>query len=439
MENQEAKRFFRKYGTIAITLQYSIAIIAIAFMYINFFVKLVDYFVSFLCVIIAFFLIKIVQFWYRAKIESITLKELNPSKMKAVLEIKGIYAYLPDRYLLAHFYNGDHQETIDMCNFLLKGKGGKYPWTYYRYLAGVYFQIGDIDSLKAVCEQFEACKATNSKIDLFCPLMKLYRLYASGKNEALKALYESEEKNQYNKATYMVCEYIHGVNFYTLGETEKAKEIFKAISEKAPLLGVGKLSAKQLENIERGEKYEINQIRIIPSEDYSLPTNAKKARVFSIIRACCIVLFVLLSILIIVASVKEDQKRKELERFEKELYSVIDESYDDFQVLTGFSLIKDGEQIEYMVAFESKENDIVVGYYVWNPHKQKNEFITYNDEIIVGKVYYDESPCTDYRICYQLFENEDDILGKCHKIQEFESDGQKLYLCIWEIYCVVYN
>ncbi len=110
MEHEEAKKFLRKYTTISIALQYSLTLIFAAFVFLNIFLNWVKN--SFLIVValLVIFLVRTIQFWYQARVESIVLKELNPPKMKAVLEAKGLYAYLPNRYLTANYYNGDYQE-----------------------------------------------------------------------------------------------------------------------------------------------------------------------------------------------------------------------------------------------------------------------------------------------------------------------------------------
>ena len=438
MEHEEAKRFLRKYATISIALQYFFVLAFAAFVFLNIFLDLVKNSVLIVFALLVMFLERTVQFWYRAKIESIALNELNPPKMKAVLETKGLYAYLPNRYLTAHYYNGDYQETLDMCNCLLKNKKDKQPWAYYSYIAGVYFQLGDIDGLKTACEKFEAYKTVNQRIDIFCPLMKLYKLYANEEYEELKKLYNSEEKAQYNRATYMVCEYIHAVNYYTLGETEKAKAIFKHISKDAPLLNVGKLSAKQIENIEQGKEYETNQVKIIPNESYELHPRTKKANVYHIIRLCCFALIIFMLAIIAILELKQEQIRKEqeeeLEQFEKKLYGVIDEAYDNFEVLAGFDVEKNDKTVEYMVVFENENNELIVGYYVWYPDEQKNGFIPDSENVVIGKAYYSDSPCSDYTICYTIYESEGDLPNDYYTMRGFNCNDQKLYICITDIY-----
>ena len=434
MEQNEAKSFLRKYATISIALQYSLIIFFGVFTFLNVFLDWIKN--SFLIIIALFvmFLIRIVQFWYRGKVEGIALKELNPPKMKAVLEAKGLYAYMPNRYLTAHYYNGDYQETIDMCNCMLKNKNEKQSWAYYRYIAGVYFQLGDIDGLRTACEKFETYRLANPKIDLYCPLMKLYKLYANAKYDELKKLYDSEEKAQYNKATYMVCEYIHAVNFYTLGEKEKAKEIFESISKNAPLLNVGKLSLKQIEGIEQGKEYEVNQVKITPNESYELHPKTKKASVYHIIRLCCFTLIIILLAIIVILEIKQEKINNEAKKFENELYGVIDEDYNNFEILAGLNVEKNGKAIEYMVVFENENNELVVGYYVWLPSEQKNEFIADCENVIIGKEYNSDSPCSSYTISYEIFDSKADLPSDYYETKELVLGDKKLYFCVTDIY-----
>ena len=434
MVQKEAKRFLRKYATISIVLQYTLPILFAVFAFCNIYFDWIKSSYVIILGIFLMFLTRMVQFWYRAKVEGIALNELNPPKMKAVLEAKGLYAYMPSRFLTAHFYNGDYQETIDICACMLKNKKERNPWAYYYFIAGVYFQLGDIDGLKAACERFEAYRLANPKIDLFCPLMKLYKLYANEGYEELKKLYDSEEKSQYNKATYMLCEYIHAVNFYTLGEKEKAKEIFESISKNAPLLNVGKLSLQQLECIEQGKEYEINKVKILPDESYKLQKSARKANTYHNIRVCCYVLIIIMLVIVIMLEVKIERKNKEAQAFENELYGVIDEDYNNFDILAGFNVEKNDKTIEYMVVFENESNQLVVGYYVWLAEEQKNEFIADCENVIVGKEYNSDSPCSDYTISYKIFDSKGDLPSNYYEMKEFKLDDKKLYICVTSIY-----
>ncbi len=434
MVQKEAKSFLRKYATISIVLQYTLPILFAVFAFCNIYFDWIKNSYLIILGIFLMFLTRVVQFWYRAKIEGIALNELNPPKMKAVLETKGLYAYMPSRYLTAHYYNGDYQETIDICACMLKNKKERNPWAYYYFIAGVYFQLGDIDGLKATCEKFEAYRLANPKIDLFCPLMKLYKLYANEGYEELKKLYDSEEKSQYNKATYMVCEYIHAVNFYTLSEKEKAKEIFESISKNAPLLNVGKLSLQQLESIEQGKEYEVNKIKIVPNESYQLQKSAKKANTYHNIRVYCYVFIVIMLAIVVVLEVKIERKNKEAQAFENELYGVIDEHYNNFEILAGFNVEKNDSTIEYMVVFENENSQIVVGYYVWLAEEQKNEFIADCENVIVGKEYNSDSPCSDYTISYKIFDSKGDLPNNYYEMKEFKLNGKKLYICVTSIY-----
>lgn len=432
---QEAKKFLRKYRTFSVVIQYGLCLAAVVFVWLNIYFCFISNSICIVLVLLAMLLTRVVQVWYTLKIERIALEELNPPKMMAVIKTKGMYAYMPHRYLTAHYFNGDYQETINICNRLLKNKE-KHPWIYYRYIAGVYFQIGDIENLKIACDSFESYRAVNSKIDLYCPLMKYYKMYANGEYESLSSFYESEEKSKYNKATYMTYEYIHAVNFYTLGKTEMAKGIFEKISKAAPLLSVGKLSAKQIKSIDDGNEYEINQTKILPDDDYDIPNNSKKAKIYRVIRMISLGLIVLMSVLVIILEFKQeqinDEQQAKIEEHQKRLQNAIDEGYDNFEILGGFNVQKGDKTIEYMVVFESENNELVVGYFV-KYSDQTNGFIVDREGVTIGNTYYSDSPCSDYVIYYELYESKDDLPNNYCLLRELEKDGKDIYFCVTDI------
>ena len=297
-ESSDAKGFNKKYGTITAVIQYSAVVLCLAPIVAEYFFGIFDSWIFIVSALLYLVITRATGMWYTSKLESIITKELNPAKLKEIINEGGIFAHMPRRHLLAAYYNGDYQQTVDMCNRGLKNCDIKQSWLFYDYLAGVYFQVGDTQSLLQVCEKFDQIVFINKSVQLYCPLMKLYKLYAKGEYSALQELYDSPEKQKYNKAAYMVCEYIHAVNFYTVGNTEKAKEIFEKISTEAPLLGVGRLAKEQLSQIEQGQEYKINQTSLIPNEEYKLPSSAQRAIKYGMIRNIAVVLIFVTCILV---------------------------------------------------------------------------------------------------------------------------------------------
>ena len=107
-------------------------------------------------------------------------------------------------------------------------------------------------------------------------IQKHLSLFADGKHEELKNLYEKEDLSNRVKSSICNFEYIHAVNFYKLGEIERAKGIFEKIINEAPLLNLCELSKEHLIAIENGEEYSKEPIILTPSECSATIKKVKK-------------------------------------------------------------------------------------------------------------------------------------------------------------------
>ncbi len=427
MKSDESKRFIKKYTIPSRIIHALLGISAIAFILLQ---PILEYNYSLisLCIIALIISLSINTFFYSIKLRKIISNELNPQKYKEVIDTKFIVSYSLEHDLFCSHYAGEYQKVIDICTYRLKKR--KNSWPYYAYLAGAYFQLEDIDSLRSICDKFdEATRAKKGNIQARAPLMKYYSLYAKGEHEALKELYDIPEKTNYSKAGLMLFEYIHAINFYTLGDVAKAKEIFEKIKCDAPLLGIGKLSESKLEAINQGKDFEINPIKLNPTEAF-LPTKSQRNvdRLKLIRKISSFILIIVFAIGFSLIGFLE----KKSEEYEQRLYDAIDVYYDDFEILDHFNIKKDGELVEAACIFQQSNGTFAVGYFVKYP--DIGEVISIgHDEIVIGKSYYDFSPCTDYIICYEFFENKNDIPPENHFVSKLNANGKTIYFCILEI------
>ena len=88
-------------------------------------------------------------------------QKADPETFSQILEKMKVCTANETEHVIASYLLGDYSKTIAICNKKIKDVSQqRYAHIYYTYLARCYFDIGDDQQLKNICEQFE--QMTNS-------------------------------------------------------------------------------------------------------------------------------------------------------------------------------------------------------------------------------------------------------------------------------------
>lgn len=379
----------------------------------------------FVIFLISFFILPIAIFPIRIKTNKIITEELDPWKLKYLLENKSLNInYTDDKYLSVAYFTGDYQEAINICSDKVKSKC-KDKYFYLNWLSLTYFVLGDTVNLKIACSKFDDIAST-SKTDLYkiIPLQKHLSLFADGKHEELKNLYEKEDLSNRVKSSICNFEYIHAVNFYKLGEIEKAKGIFEKIINEAPLLNLCKLSKEHLIAIENGEEYSKEPIILTPSE---CSATIKKVKKMQKAKKICSKIGIILSVIcLLFLWLGQFATNRNLE-------NAIQKVHPDGELVDYFYLEKDGEKIETLLLIYSSENQLEIGYAVKYKDTNETGYIMSAPDFKEGPLYITHGPVSDFDIYFKLCSNKKDIPNDCSQFFKVKIDGKTHYLCITTI------
>lgn len=117
-----------------------------------------------------------------------------------------------------------------------------------RALAGVYFDSGDMENLKKICNDSPVAGRTD-------PLWSYYGAYLDG--DYLKCAYVCAEsfRKVLSKADKVVSVYLLAVAEYAAGDFENAEENFRKVIANGKYLNCVKISELYLESLYTGRPY----------------------------------------------------------------------------------------------------------------------------------------------------------------------------------------
>lgn len=202
--------------------------------------------------------------FHRRFISSILTDELNlPKYIDVIYTAKIASSHLMEHISIA-YYSGDYDKVIHICKSKLEDeKYGKLHHYYLLMLARSYFEIGDVDNLRAVNEQFKEWVATHKngrKIQEKFFYLQFVDFYLTGDLFAAKELYEKlyaeqKEKPSKDKLNAVSIKFTLAVCCYHCGDYTKAAELFNEVASTAPSLHYAKLAGRYLEAMEQQTAY----------------------------------------------------------------------------------------------------------------------------------------------------------------------------------------
>lgn len=288
------------------------------------------------------------------------------------------------------YFCGNYQNVIHICKAKLADPrfAKKHKYRYWIYLANVYFDIGDDENLRLVCEQYNASLETEPpskqvKIRNTTARMPFYDMYLKQDMDACTEWANTPTPltiNQYQR------NYCKAKLALLQGKEEIAREHCRDLAATVPNFNYGKLAAKLLEKADGREEgcYPLRLTELVEAEveiDYE-PFYPFRKRLLVCIAAVAIALvlyLVALSVLNHINFMKakaeyEEQRAKEQAEYEEQrakeqaayaeyvesIRLLVEEDYDGVEVLDTFTL-KDGEDVVDTMFICRTDTHFVVG------------------------------------------------------------------------------
>ena len=342
--------------------------------------------------------------------------------------------------LFGEYFCGHYQSVISICKMKLNDPktATRYKYHYLICLANVYFDIGDDENLRSVCEQYEVGLAKENlrkqaKIRKRFPRMTFYDLYLKQDIEACVAWI--------NKPTPIILvQYYHNLCKARLalmqGNEEEANEYYEVLAKEAAHLNYGKLAIKQLAEQKNQEVDDSLQTLTISDETADVILYHDNRRKLRKIISVCLSAFILIYSAIGIINSHKNSYLAYLEN----VRVLVEEDYNNVVAIEAFNL-KNGKEYIDAIFICKTDKDIIVGcLYTYDGDSQ--QYYQKMTDISIASLSKDRSP-----LCYCSFPSktsnnqiesyfytvEADVPSEYVHLSTFEISGQKVYYVITEI------
>ena len=401
--------------------------------------------------LVGFFATRII---IRKVILSVLMDDLNAPLFRKIVK-KGKFAGLQ---LWSEYYCGNFGNVVELCRKKLAdpkaAKKGRYM--YLQRLASVYYVTGDDENLRAICQEVEACLATEKpsikrKQAAYINLFQVYNAYLKGDFETGEKLEANQGKTKLERVARMNSRAHLAL---AKGDTERAKELFEEV-RKASNLCYATCAEEGLRAIEQGTPYGEGLEPLATTEDFYVMYPAKVIEFFHRVWiVCCILAVILLWVsagLELYAKKeaerqeelqiqREEERRRKREEYEEKYRVLIENDYDGVKILDCFTLKCGDETADSMIICEADDGLLIVSTYVYKGEEQPQ----YESQVYLSKYLFpmgEEIPwdldfdcvVSDYSIRVVFYNQEQGIPENALAVRFVEACDTPLYVAFFLI------
>lgn len=210
------------------------------------------------CLVLLLVLTLLVRTFANQSFLPILTQDLNAELFAYEIDAKK-FMIVPEPYrILAAINTGDYQTVVNLCaKGMARARSDKQKLVYFAALARVYFELGDMEKLQMVCEDFYDYvdqSENTEKLESSFPLMPYYRCYANGDYEECIAFCKKREGQTSSRIAEINLLFMYAMAYYRLGETETAAQYYQSVASQAPGVYLAKISEQYLAVIAQGTK-----------------------------------------------------------------------------------------------------------------------------------------------------------------------------------------
>lgn len=343
--------------------------------------------------------------------------------------------------LYGEYFCGNYQNAVSIC----KRKLGepklhkRFTYQYLVYLANVYFDIGDLENLRVVCEQFETALKSEEpqNQEKYRKLFKRITFYESYLKQDIDAC-----MSMINDSTPKIYKYKNIFSKAKLalmkGNTDEARGYFETLSKEVPQLNYGKIAAEELKRMDSQDAYtspilfeisdDITEVLLYNAKNYD-----KRKKLYNGIIITALILVIIGTVLIFIGE-------KMGNSYLNEIRTLVEEDYDSVTVIEEFTL-KDGDEVVDNMFICTTDADVIVGCtYVYRGEEELYYAMLSTAPIssfTQGSATY--LPCnfyaiTSYNLVYSAFcVDEADIPEDYLHLSSFKVKGQQVYYVVTNV------
>lgn len=309
--------------------------------------------------------------WIQRKLHQSMIANVLHVKMDAPLFYQLMYQgkYFGEaglQQILAHYFVGNYENVLAACKQKLSEPRWfrKYKYRYLNYMANCYFDMGDDDQLREVCDLIRRYQRDEKKNIAF-RVVDFYEAYLNRDFDGCWRYLEGDGATE----LYSTIRAFYAARVMLLqGDTEKAIKEFDRIAVSAPNIQIGVLCRRAVCSLQEGKTYAADFEKLTGEVDFRLTPRWKFVSFFRMVYIASII--VLAAFLLYTTA-----DYFGLLHTQMSIQELLVQEYDSVAVLDEFGL----------------ENDDVIA---------DNMFIAKTDEyILIGSTYYYDN---DPRMYYEI-------------------------------------
>ena len=351
--------------------------------------------------------------------------------------------------LYGEYFCGHYQNVVGICKMKLNDPktAVRYQYHYLTYLANVYFDIGDDENLRKVCEQYEIAFAKEkpsrqAKLRKRFTRMIFYGLYLKQNTESCMAWVNAPVPAILNRYHRTLCKARLAL---MQGHTEQANGYYEILAKEAARLNYGKLAIKQLAEQKNQEIDASLQVLSVSDEsaDVTLyPANRQKFRKVLVI--CAVALILIYSAAVILKAFNSNEngngKSDLYLAYLENARVLVEEDYDNVVMIEAFNLKNGEEKIDAMFICRTDEEIIIGCLYTYEGDPE--QYYEKMADIPIASLSQDRSPLWYWSFSSKTSHNqiesyfytaEADVPADYVHLSVFEINGQTVYYVITEI------
>ena len=342
----------------------------------------------------------------------------------------------PRLHLMAEYHIGNYQEVISFCNQALSNHKTprKNRYVLWYYLAIIYFDIGDDEKLKKICDEIQRNLKFEKKPDKIIARYPRINFFIGYLDQNYDDCLDRTRKTSKDKLSEISQTYRTARIALAKGEKDEARRLFEDVINKAPKLNLAILASHGIEAIDKGINYRDTFESLNLNPDYIPSAPKKNQKVIYILTYLCVCIVVFVAAYFTIQA----KDNHDLAKYNEELQMLVAEDYTDVEILNTFEIEKDGQIINTMFFAQTKDKLILGTTFIY-----QNESGYYIDqEIPLGDLESNEDPfshlefatlISGYYVDGYLYKNKENITQGYSQIFEIIVNGEKIYFVVTEI------
>lgn len=321
--------------------------------------------------------------------------------------------------LHAEWYIGDYEKLIHLTSAAYKNSGDiRSKCTYLTFLARAYFEVGDIEALTNVVAEFETLQKNNpnkTRIFLRYPVFQYYRAFLNKDYERCISITQERmskinDKTPNGRMQWLTQSCNLAIAYYSYGDYEKAKTLFRYFIETTPkLINFKILSEKYLNSIEKGIAVEPCGIVVgkgISYYEQEILSLKRKNKVTRILLYIVILLACISAAITEYLDYIETKKNSQLQQeYEINLYNTLSRYYENADFIQYFNVEVETKNIDTLCVVDTGNQLDLVSVVTYDGGETL-DIIVLEKNIAISKPYCIKSAVSDYYIGFQIHTSE---------------------------------